>query len=566
MILLLNLVLFIYFAAIAAATILIPKWTSWAFINCSYYVILILVATWAFSLLDLWQEKRNTLLFIKTHRNGIIFSFVLASLIFISVPHYFRILSDETNTLSVAKSLTFTKKAENVTEGKWYYEMFWPSNSTIDKRPLLFPFFVSLFHSALGYRPENAFLLNYFALGISFFLLYLLIRSSLSEILAFASILLVMSQPFMSLTATSTSFEIFNLLFILSSFVSLKYFINNPDRKYFTILCLNLLMLANVRYESFIFLAVIMVCLGFFRYIRLEFFKQSAVYTLMLFLFLPLIWQRVIYSRIPDIDMPHGLWIKAFSFDNLFHNLTLFFKYTLNLDGHLGFAGVVNWMGLAAVCFWVIAIFVKKSPLPKKELALLVCSVLSILAFSIIIFFYDQARMTQHPLNGRLYMPLLVALSILPIYALNDLIKNNLRISRLLLVGALFIFIFYQPIAEEGRLENQLISLRDFRYVLNFLNHHSGENILLVYSRPGQFVVYNYGAISFSTANNQKDTVMEQYRNRLFNKIYVVQEISYETKTPFPSDVLDPSYNLQTVSEIQSGTYLLRISEVVSPS
>jgi len=325
-------------------------------------------------------------------------------------------------------------------------------------------------------------------------------------------------------------------------------------------------MLANVRYESFIFLIVIMTCLGFFRYIRLEFFKQSAVYVLMLFLFLPLIWQRIIYSRIPDVDMPHGLWIKAFGFDNFFHNFTLFLKYTLDLDGHLGFAGVVNWMGMAAICYLAVALFIRKNPVSKKDLPLLACAVFSLLAFSLIILFYDQARMTQHPLNGRLYMPLLAALSILPIYALNDLIKNNIRASQFLLVGALFLFIFYQPVAEEGRLENQLVSLRDYRHILNFLDHHPDENILLIYSRPGQFVIYNYGAISFSTANQDKNTVLEQYRNRLFNKIYVVQEISYETKTPDPSDVLDPSYNLHTVNEIQSGTYLLRISEVIPPS
>ena len=562
--LLINLLLLITFTITAGLTIQNHQWTTWAFTNCSFYIILALVVAWAFSLLSLWQEKRNTLSFIKTHRNGIIFSLILASLIFISVPHCFRILSDETNTLSVAKSLAFNKRAENVTEGKWYYEMFWPSNTTIDKRPLLFPFFISLFDSTLGYRPENAFVLNYFALGICLFLLYLLIRSSLSEILTFASIILVMSQPFMSLTATSSSFEIFNLLFILSSLLSLKYFLNNPDHKHFTILCLNLLMLANIRYESFIFLIVIISCLIIFKYIRLEFFEKSSAYVLMLFLCLPFIWQRIIYLRIPDVDMPNGLWTKAFGFSNVWHNITLFLQYTLNLDGHLGFAGVVNWMGMASICYWIITLIIRKNPISKKDLILLVCGIMSLLAFSIIIFFYDQARMTQHPLNGRLYMPLLVALSILPVYTVNDLIKNNPRFPLLLLMGALSLFIFYNPIAEEGRVENQLLTLRDFRHVLNFLKHHSGENILLIYSRPGQFIIYNYGAISFSTANEEKDTILEQYRNRLFNKIYVAQEVSYETKAPMPADSLSTSYNLRPVNEIQGGTYLLRISEVVN--
>jgi len=563
--LLLNSVIILFFILTATVTILIPHLTSWAFVNCSYYMMLVLVAAWALSLWRLWPGKERALAFIKTHRHGILFSIIFASFIFISVPCTFRILADETNTLSVAKSLVFNKRAENVTEGRWYYNMFWPSNSIIDKRPLLFPFLVSLLDTFLGYRPENAFLLNYLALALCLFQLYLFIRSSLSELLAFTSIILVMSQPFMSLTATTSSLEILNLAFILSSFLSLKAFIDHPDRKYFSMLCLNLLMLSNVRYESFIFLAVIMGCLAVLGYLRFEFFKSGAC-ALMLFLCLPLIWQRVIFSRIPDFDMPNGLWVNAFSFKNAGNNLLQFLKYALNIDGHLGFAGIVNVLGMTALCYGAFRLLLNIWSVPRNNRTLLACCSASLLAFFITILCYNQARMIDHPLNGRLYMPVLVTLSLFPVFVLNDLFKNNAAAFRLMMVGAMSLFIFYNPVAEEGRVENQLVALRDFHCIQRFLKANAEGNPLLIYCRPGEFVIYNYGAISFSAANQQKDAILNQYQNRLFSKIYVVQRILYENKMKSSQDRLYPSYHLQTISEAQtSSSYLLRISEVVLP-
>ena len=161
---LLNLIFFCIFLVVLLITAHDRSWMYNAFTYLSYYIILALSATWALSLVNLYRYKKyNALIFIQQHWRGILASFLLTSVVFVSVPKYFRVLSDETNLLSVAKSMTFYKHVENITEGRWYYEMFWPTPTTgLEKRPFLFPFVVSLAHTLLGYHVENVFILNYF--------------------------------------------------------------------------------------------------------------------------------------------------------------------------------------------------------------------------------------------------------------------------------------------------------------------------------------------------------------------------------------------------------------------
>jgi len=294
------------------------SWMQKAFTYSTYYIIFALTVIWLISLINLCRNRQfNLLVFVRQHWKGLLASFLLASIIFISVPKYFRVLSDETNLLSVSKSMTYYKNVENITEGRWYYEVFWPTPTTgIEKRPFLFPFFTSLLHVFLGYRVENVFILNFFAFWVMLFLLYIATFYSLGALGAISALILVGAQPIIALSATSGSFEIFNFLFIIASFLALKGFLNDPKHNTFIVLVLTLVMLANIRYESVIFFIMTMVVLLSTGYIKPRFFSQSFLYGLSFLFFLPLIWQRVLLISGSDPNLVDGSWIKAFRFEN----------------------------------------------------------------------------------------------------------------------------------------------------------------------------------------------------------------------------------------------------------
>lgn len=562
-----NIVALLAWAGVLVVTVTHKTWMWNAFIYSSYYIILALTVAWVYSLINLGREKKADLaLFIKFNWKGILFSFVLASIIFVSVPKYFRVLSDETNLLSVAKSMTFYKHVYNVMEGTWHFEMFWPVTPTfIEKRPLLFPFFTSLLHTFLGYRAENVFILNYFVLWAALFLLYLLIRSSLGELLAFASLLLVMAQPILSWSATSGSYELFNLLFMLISFISLRYFLRNPGYSSFLVLVLNLIMLSNIRYESPLFFIVVMVALGLGRYIRAGFLLRSPLYAAAPFFLLPWIWQRTLMLTEPNSDFLAGTWFQEFRLDSARENFPMFWKYILRLNGELGYAGVINSLGiLAAIYFTVTALIAfRKRNFDRNQMVLWIPPAFCILMlFAGAMFFH--ASIAANPMNGRYYMAVLVMLSILPVFFLAHILKDKgRRLGVPVFLGALVLFVFYHPVAIEDRTTRFIYITREFRFVLDFLKKNADQRALVICDRPGQLIVYNYGAIHILTANRDIDKILQSYKTSLFSSIYVVQPIG---QTPLESAPLDPRYQLETVAESQmSGSYLFRISRVKIP-
>jgi hypothetical protein len=496
--------------------------------------------------------------------------------------------------------MTYNKNVENVTEGRWYYEMFWPTPTTgLEKRPFLFPFFISLAHTLLGYHVENVFVLNYFALWAMLFLLYIVVQSALGDLWALSGIILVMAQPFISLSATSGGYEIFNFLFIMAGFLALRCFLNDPSHKTFIPLVLTLIMLANVRYESILFLVITLLILAITGYVKPKFFSQSFAYGLAIFFLLPWIWQRILLASESDPNLVKGSWIYSFGFENVRHNIGPFLKYIFQASGETGYAGVIDIAGILAIVLLGILATLRFLPVSlrgtnkilrhceersdeaiskrnvvpseiaspcglamtrKSVLVLWLCSVASLVVlFAIIItYHYDE-----HPLNGRFYIPLFVPISIAPVFFFANILKDKKKLAIGGLICSLAAFAFYHPVAVEDRMANTLMVIREYRYVEDFLKKNADKNTLVIWGRPGELIVSNFGAISYSTANGQADTILEQFKNHLYSKIYVVQSIAYSNKAPLSDNVIDPRYQLETVDQLQiSGVYFYRISRV----
>ena len=161
-------------------------------------------------------------------------------------------------------------------------------------------------------------------------------------------------------------------------------------------------------------------------------------------------------------------------------------------------------------------------------------------------------------------MPLLVLLSVLPVTLLAELSKGrDSPYALYALAAVIMVFMYYHPVAMEDRLTSQLSIIREDRFVKDFLREHGDKNILVICGRPGQLIVDNYGAVSFNTANREKNVFWHQYKNHLYDTIYAVQSISYKTKSPLKDNVLDAAYQLKPVSSLQiTGGYFLQISRV----
>ncbi len=530
----------------------------------SYYFIFALVFTWVLVVVGAARHSGWDLVaFCRRYWKALLFTFLAAAMVFVSVPKYFRVLSDETNLLSVARSMTYEKRVDNVSEGKAYYERFWPGERSVEKRAYMFPFFTHLTHAVLGYDERNVFVLNFFALWGFLFSLYMLLMPYVGARWSAVALVLVLAQPVICLSATSGSYEIFNMFFVVLSFLAVRWFINERTAVSFQVMVFNLLVLANIRYESIVFLVTVIALLVFFGYLKKQVLASSLVVTTAPLLMLPWVAQRIVMIDIPDSNLIHQSWVKSFAVDNMGHNYASLFSYLLNVDGSLGFAGILDWAGVAAIFIMAGYFIFRERRLVSFEKKVFLSAILLACVLQFLVVISYQGNITDHPLNGRMYFPLVIFLSVVPVLALSCWSWDRGRgvIAGLLVAGS--IFVYYHPVAVEDKLSNNLFIVRENRYVRDFLSAHADRNVLVISGRPGQLVGGGYGSISYSTANQEKDTIVNQFRNHLFSDIYVVQSIDYRTLAPLSDNVVDPAYELEPVSRLQiTGSYFFQISKV----
>ena len=111
------------------------------FSRVSYYIIFLMVVLWIIQTAIFLRAINFSLIqLLSRFWPGILAAFVLTTLVFISVKVDFKTLSDETNLLSVSRSMATNKTIYNATMAKFYYDNLNPINNGIENRPLVFPF------------------------------------------------------------------------------------------------------------------------------------------------------------------------------------------------------------------------------------------------------------------------------------------------------------------------------------------------------------------------------------------------------------------------------------------
>ncbi|MCH8474282.1 MAG: glycosyltransferase family 39 protein [Opitutales bacterium] len=226
----------------------------------------------------------------------------------------------------------------------------------VDKRPILFPFLVSLVHDLGGYSAENIFLTNAI-LSFIFLLLAVLLGKTLGGWAgAILSLFLWGSFPLWVRFANSGGFEVLNVTLILGTMLAGMLFWRKPDKQTLSLLCLTSVLLAYVRYESGLYLLPVglLILLVFFREGRA--WGSWGLYASPLAL-VPLLWHFNTFRAdernwqmwdFEGVSSPFG-W--QFVGDNLISWQTYFFS----LSAHMPNSLVLSLAGLIGLVFFLIA-------------------------------------------------------------------------------------------------------------------------------------------------------------------------------------------------------------------
>ncbi|MSR76870.1 MAG: hypothetical protein EXS63_01375 [Candidatus Omnitrophica bacterium] len=526
----------------------------------AYYLILLLVTLWLIQLI-LHLRKNTVAIKVQLLQNrwGILLALVLTAIVFISVPTHFRILSDETNLLAVSKSMAYEHRVDNVTMGKWYYHNFYPLNREFEKRPLLFPFLLHVIHTLLGYRPENAFFLNGIILFTLLAILFLWVRRECGKRTAILTLVFAVSQPVLTQTATCAGFDLAFVLFFILALACLHHFLRKPSPDSFQWLWINLLMLANTRYESPLVVITILLALLVMGNLKRSYFSPCWIFALTPLATLPGIWQHWLRN---SKENPFGIPADSptFSFHHFLHHQKIFLKSFLNFYSLTPYATVLNWIGILGLLYFLVRHFQEKNLGSKTFRQFSLITFLSLAGLWILFHSYHFGDI-GHPASARFFVIFYLAFSFLAAAFLVSI--SPLHSEWLYGLGAACFFL-YHPLSVENRFSNQLLLPREYRITLDFLKKIGHQNLLVISERPGQYTVENYGAVDFKYANQNKDDLLRELGRHLYQEIYVIREINYETKKPVKDTTLHPAFQLEPVFEFQNkADAFVQISKVI---
>jgi hypothetical protein len=498
------------------------------FKNVTYFIILFLFIMWTLRLVGVYGHK--SIQGLKAHWPALLLSLVLVAFIFVISPPRFKVLTDEANLIGVSMMMHEDKTAAMPIEGI-YTDFALPDFTThIDKRPVFFPFLVSLVHAAMGYSPYNGFILN-FILGCALlFSMYLTVSTVLTRTYGLLSVLMLASVPIFVVYVTSSGFEVLNALFLVLSFLILIDVCKRKNETKITeLLLLTLLLLAHCRYESLIILPLFIVILLPFLWQQKFFRKMSFLGCLMPLFLLPVVWQRLLYLNLPALNkIDFNLFQRVdapFSLRSLIQHLDDNIYVLLGIDPNWGFSIILAGLGLAGI-YMMGKNLVLRNGLYLKNSVIIAGIISFVLLLGIISAFY-WGKFTI-PMDNRLalvFLPFIVWASIYGLYCIGQHIERQPAVT----LAILFIFhlLFFWPFGAAQRVSNTLALPYEYHNTLIYLNenYHNRSNMVILAEHPNMYIIHKYSAYSTSSIG----TMLESLPDTTIERIVAIQRFDLKS-------------------------------------
>ncbi len=500
------------------------------YINWVYYILIANILLWFFAIIDTKSKNWNNEFFnyCKKHKWAILLAFSLTLCgVLVSRPE-FRILADETNLLSISQALYENRECKNLTSATYYYYGFKSViNYEIDKRPALFPLTVSFFHSAFGYRPENAFAVNILACFFSLLILYNLVCSRFGRFWGICSMILLSAYPLWVLYYTSAGFEVFNLLFSLILFWYLAKFIKEPTATNAEVLLLLLPLISQTRYESSVALLSAIPAV-FLMLPKLEYRKFSYKLFLMPLFFVPVAWLRLLTDNARGLQVDE-VGKAAFAWEHFVTNIKKAFSFFRGEDIVYGMIPIISYFaitGLILLAFISVTKVIKRKRLNYKAILFWSGLLLFYFLHAIIRFAYYWGDLTYR-FNSRLgiiFLPIIVFFAIGFMYCIYSMFR--LRKIYFVLVSVVILLVYW-PVAGQNLGVRELTLYREFRAAREYLErfYPNKNEYILVADRANLYVPFKYSTVSFNYCNNNISSLKNNLENRTYNHILFLQTI-----------------------------------------
>ena len=514
-----------------------------------YWFMTLNCALWIAAIIESYskEENRTVLLqrfysFCKYHWFAFFLSLILMMLSVMAFKPDFRILADETNLLSVSQSFfnnkdclldcsSFTYKSEtkDIIIGR------------LDKRPAFFPYLLSLIHSVLGYRPSNAFILNFITGLLSLFLIYYLIQLFWGRFWGINALICLAAYPLFIVYTNSGGFDVFNMMCSLVFFVCLYNYIKTPNALQAEVLLLWIPLLSQSRYESVLSI-VIALPVVFYFLPKQEYSALSYKFVLIPFLFVPPAWLRIITTDPSNWQVKGGE--SVFSLEWFGQNLYKAVMFFTLGEEEFGVIPLISFLALIGFVVFISEVYFKKESEFIKRIKCLSVQGFRIFWGTIFVFFiFHAVAKLSYKLSdftdlfasrhAIIFLPLFVFMAIVFCVQLS-LLYSFKRV--LYLIVSSFLILFYWPQGSKnlcGIINNELY--QEFKFSREFLTANfpdKGDFIIL--SREAYlYTPLEYNSVYISVYNDLDSFINSYYNNKFCSHFLLFQTLNSQTKLPY---------------------------------
>ncbi len=464
----------------------------------------------------------------------------------------FKIVMDEVMLVGTSMNMHFTRTVLAPIRGADVQGVFRIFEGVLDKRQLFFPFLVSILHDLIGYRPENAFVLNAILAFVFLALVNALGRKLAGRMAGWLGVALFTGLPLLGQNATGAGFELLNIVMILATMLLGARYVERRDGPSFCAFCYSAMLLTQVRYESAIFLVPVAAII---LWVWAREGRATLPWPVMV---LPLLMVHcALHMRIFDIRASSWQlqskpeFSKPFSVsyvtDNVAHALGFLFGKSSDQPNSLELSA----LGCVALIFFILLAVKKARTLPGESPASLVCLIFSV-GFAAqlgIMMCYFWGRFDD-PVIRRLSLPTLLwmvvaVLAVLPQFPRPAVVKA--------LLGAAVLGILAQgvPSMASHAYNQEYLAGLETQWRCQFMADQPQKDYLAIDNDSILWVTHQVSATSVGAAISRKVDLAFFMRTHTFSNVFVFQRYLVDPDTGKMTiregDDLGPDYVLEPV-------------------
>ena len=471
----------------------------------------------------------------------------------------FKIIMDEIMLLGTSMSMHLDKTVLVPIRGNDIQGTFVILDGMMDKRPLFFPFLVSLLHDLTGYRPANAFVLNGVLTFVFLALVCLLGRRLAGRAAGWLGVALFAGLPLLAHNATGGGFELLNLVMILATLLLGARFLDKRDGPALTAFCFSALLLAQVRYESVIFLLPVaaLVLWVWWREGR-AILSWPVILAPLLMVHYPL-QHRIFDLRASAWELKSG-FDRPFSLsyvpDDLFHAAKFFFAKPTDQPNSL----VLSVLGCLAIPFFVLLV-AKRLRAFAAEPPINAATTVFALGFAVqftlmMCYFYQFDEVVTRRLSLPSYLGMVIAvLAVLPQFASPAVVRSLLGVATLGLIAS------GVPSMAAHAYSQEYLPGKETAWRRQFIAEQPRRDYLVIDNDSILWIAHEISSTPMLQAKKNRAALVFHMRNRTFADIFVFQRFNIDPDTGRMTlrdgDDLGPDFVLEPVREERLQTLTL---------